>query len=91
MEQTRMLDKLPPGTGWVLRALKLLFVSQGHKLNKVSLNRNAQNTRSCVNQLSKMLLPSDQEPDPRHPLGPTVQFLLTGGGGVFVDKNQHKQ
>ena len=86
-----MLDKLPPGTGWVLRALKLLFVSQGHKLNKVSLNRNAQNTRSCVNQLSKMLLPSDQEPDPRHPLGPTVQFLLTRGGGVFVDKNQHKQ
>ena len=72
-----MLDKLPPGPGWGLQALKPLLVSQGHELNKVSLNRNAHNTRSRVNHLRKTLRPSDQEPDPRHPLGPTVQFLLT--------------
>ena len=28
---------------------------QGHELNKVSLNRNAHNTRSCVNHLRKTL------------------------------------
>lgn len=86
-ENMRVLEKLPSGVSYVLLALSSMRMSQLHILSEVSLNRNIQNARFCINWLTKLIRGS-QKPD----ISPkaVIPYSLIQCCGDFIEQNYHK-
>ena len=60
MKKNICADKLHSGMSYSALAVTSLLMNQQYVLNKVSLNRNTQKTRLCIDWLVKMLCPEAQ-------------------------------